>query len=446
MYQFPKGLYTDVRLEKNFSTQIVYENFQLTQNKQKTEQGAFIRVFDGARWYYSATTDIFHIQEEIDKLAKMATPMKNIAEHPVVARFEVHQGKDLRYVSNAVHKIEKQEKKALLDSYMPVLQEREDLGLITRGIYLDKYIEKRIVSSKGTDITFDMQTCAVALRYSFQVDGKPFHGSSDIIKEDFSYLAGHQQQVRENLESDYQYRLHAVPVEPGKYTCVLAPEVTGVFAHESFGHKSEADFMVGDETMMRDWAIGTRVGSQGLNILDTGTVPGAGFVPYDDEGCKAKENYIIKNGILVGRLHSSFTAAALQEPVTGNARAMNFEYEPIVRMTTTYIGAGTLTKDALIAGVEDGIYIDNINHGSGMSTFTIAPRKAYRIRNGKIAEPLEIAVITGNVMETLKEIDGFSDKVELTSFALGGCGKMEQYPLPVGFGGPYIRVKNIHVQ
>ena len=125
---------------------------------------------------------------------------------------------------------------------------------------------------------------------------------------------------------------------------------------------------------------------------------------------------------------------------------MNFEYEPIVRMTTTYIGAGTQTKEDLIGAVEDGLYISDINHGSGMSTFTIAPRKAYRIRNGKIAEPVEVSVITGNVMETLNEIDGFSNIVELSSFALGGCGKMEQYPLPVGFGGPYIRVKNMQVQ
>ena len=87
-----------------------------------------------------------------------------------------------------------------------------------------------------------------------------------------------------------------------------------------------------------------------------------------------------KNGILVGRLHSAFTAAALGETPTGNARAMNFEYEPIVRMTTTYIGAGTQTKEGLIGAVEDGLYISDINHGSGMSTFTIAPRKAYRIR------------------------------------------------------------------
>ena len=88
----------------------------------------------------------------------------------------------------------------------------------------------------------------------------------------------------------------------------------------------------------------------------------------------------------------------------------------------------------------------SIKHGSGLSTFTMAPSLAYRIKGGKIAEPLNIAVVTGNVFETLGEIDGLSDKLELLSFAEGGCGKMEQWPLPVGFGGPYVRVKNMNVQ
>ena len=81
-----------------------------------------------------------------------------------------------------------------------------------------------------------------------------------------------------------------------------------------------------------------------------------------------------------------------------------------------------------------------------MSTFTIAPNVAYRIRDGKLAEPVRIAVITGNVMETLHKIDGLSQDWQLCSQSTGGCGKMEQFPLRVAFGGPYVRVRDIQVQ
>ena len=235
-------------------------------------------------------------------------------------------------------------------------------------------------------------------------------------------------------------------MEPGTYTCVLSPQVAGVFAHESFGHKSESDFMLGSETMRKEWAIGTKVGWEGLNIIDSGIPQGSGYVPYDDEGTKATETYLIKDGILTGRLHSASTAAALEEGLTGNARAKDFGFEPIVRMTATYIGGGKDSFEELLKGAEGGIYIPDYNHGSGMSTFTIAPARAYRIRDGKIAEALRVSVISGNVMETLHKIDGATVETEIHSSALGGCGKMEQFPLRVSDGGPYIRVRDINVQ
>lgn len=445
MYKFPKNLYTDVRIETVFQTNITLENFELKQNKVKKDTGAMIRIFDGRRWYYGVTTDMDRLQEEIDRLAGMALPNPGINSHPVVEKLEVNQEKALNYVSNDVSLIDNSRKYELLQTYIPVVREFEQIQ-ISKLYYLDKHTVKHIISSKGTDVMFDTQFCCIAARYMFQIGGNPCRGAENIYHMSFEDLEGKQDKLRDTIRKDIAYYEAAVPVAPGVYTCVLSPEVTGVFAHESFGHKSESDFMLGDETMKREWAIGKQVGAPLLSIIDTGLTEGSGYVPFDDEGCRAKKNYIIKNGILTGRLHSSVTAADLEEAPTGNARAMNFEFEPIVRMTTTYIDCGTLTKEQLIAGVSDGLYIDSLFHGSGMTTFTIAPQRAYRIRDGKIAEPVKIAVITGNVMKTLGEIDGVSDKVELFAFALGGCGKMEQYPLPVGFGGPYIRVNGINVQ
>ncbi len=445
MYKFPKDLYTDVRIETVFETNITLENFELKQNKVKKDTGAMIRIFDGSRWYYSVTSRVEALQEEIDSLAKMAAPNAEIYNHPMVEKMEVNQDKHLQFEANDVSLIDNAHKYEVLRSYIPVIEEFEQVQ-ISKLYYLDKHTVKHIISSKGTDVTFDTQFCCVAARYMLQCGGNPCRGSVNIYHMDFDDLIGKQEKIRNTILKDIEYYENAVPVDPGVYTCVLSPETTGVFAHESFGHKSEADFMVGDETMKREWAIGKQVGSSILSIIDTGLEEGSGYVPYDDEGCKAKKNYIIKDGILTGRLHSAATAACLEEEPTGNARAINFEFEPIVRMTTTYIDKGNLTKDELIAGVPNGIYIESLFHGSGMTTFTIAPQRAYMIRDGKIAEPVKIAVISGNVMKTLGEIDGVSDKVELHAFALGGCGKMEQFPLPVGFGGPYIRVNGINVQ
>ncbi|NLP04411.1 TldD/PmbA family protein, partial [Candidatus Fermentibacteria bacterium] len=248
------------------------------------------------------------------------------------------------------------------------------------------------------------------------------------------------------LERSAVFLRESVPVEPGDYTVIMSPFAAGIFAHESFGHKSEADFMTGDETMMREWAMGSRVGSEMLSIADDGTIPGTGYTPFDDEGTPAGRTWLVKNGMLSGRLHSASTAAALDEEATGNARSIGFEYEPIPRMTTTFIEAGGRTREQLFREVDRGIFVESVLHGSGLSTFTLAPSLAWMIRGGEVAEPVRIAVMTGSVMETLGRIDGLSDEVEIVSIPGGGCGKHEQYPLPVGFGGPHVRVRGLCVR
>ena len=117
-----------------------------------------------------------------------------------------------------------------------------------------------------------------------------------------------------------------------------------------------------------------------------------------------------------------------------------------LRMTSTWIAGGTDTFESLLRGAEGGLYIPDFFHGSGMSTFTIAPARAYRIRGGKPAEPVLVSVISGNVMQTLHQIDGATAETELRSLFTGGCGKMEQWPLRVAFGGPYLRVRGLKAQ
>lgn len=445
MYKFKEGFYTDVRIEEVYETLITYTLGKLDDSRIRKYKAAFIRVFDGSLWYYSATSDPEHIQVEIDKLYQTARPDPDILQHPIVEAFEVHKDNKLQYIENSIEKTPKTEKEKLLNSFFPTLNNYSSIKL-WKALYIDARKTISLFTSKGTELVFDTQRTGYSLRMSFSEGDKTFGDSFQKAASCFDDLPKEIEELDEYIRKCEEFLREAKPVEPGKYTVILSPLAAGVFAHESFGHKSESDFMVGDETMKREWALGKKVGSDILSIVDSGVIPGSGYVPYDDEGTLAKENYLIKDGILTGRLHSASTAAALEEGVTGNARAINFEYEPIVRMTTTYIKPGNKTLEELVSEVENGFLIETIKHGSGLSTFTIAPSLAYRIENGKVTEPVNISVISGTVFETLSEIDGLSDKVELLSFVTGGCGKMEQYPLPVGFGGPYVRVRNMMVQ
>ena len=445
MIQFRDGFYADIRIEDRSRTVISYKAGALEEMRNRVEKQAFLRVYDGRLWFYASVTDVDHLQKTLDGLYAAATANPDITGDPIVRRFERNQDKISNFADCSVRSIPLREKQALLLSYLPILTE-DPCVTLPEGSYLDRNSRFRFLSSLGADVEYDYQTCGLAFSFSMSEGEKKFPGHWQKGVTHFDDLKDFGETLRASVKEQAYFLRNSVPVEPGKYPVVLSPEAAGVFAHESFGHKSESDFMLSDESMKAEWQLGKTVGSPILSIAECGSIPGCGFVPYDDEGTKAKKNYLIKNGVLAGRLHNAMSAAALDEGLTGNARAIDCNFEPIVRMTTTYIEGGDLSFDELIAPIEKGYYIKTINHGSGMSTFTIAPSLAYEIENGRLGKPVQISVITGSVFETLGLIDGLTKDVELLSFVTGGCGKMEQMGLPVGFGGPFVRVSTMNVQ
>jgi TldD protein len=110
-------------------------------------------------------------------------------------------------------------------------------------------------------------------------------------------------------------------------------------------------------------------------------------------------------------------------------------------MTNTYIEAGEISYDDLLDELGDGILVKGSRGGMGGENFTFSAEMGYYIEDGKITKPIKNFTLTGNLFETLKNIRYCSDNVELFSTS-GGCGKREQMPLPVGFGGPYVMVEN----
>lgn len=444
MFNFHPNLYTDVRIETMFNSEVYYRNETLDTLKEREYTAAFIRVFDGNRWYYASTSDVDTIQEEIDALSLSAEANPNILEHEIISQLEVNTGDHRTYTDNCVKDVSLEEKHNLMKEYMPFI--KDPLLNMYKLFYSDKYIIKHFYSSKGSDLIHDTQSCGMASFFSVAEGEKTFSDAYMHAGLYFDDVKNKEEDIVSRLNEVVSFLKKAEPIEKGEYTVILSPLAAGVFAHESFGHKSEADFMIGDENMKKEWAIGSDVASPILSIIDDGNLKSTGYTPFDDEGSRAHKTFLIKDGKLSGRLHSANTAASLEEKLTGNARAVDFEYEPIVRMTTTYIASGDKTLDQLISEVDNGILVKTIKHGSGMSTFTIAPSMSYRIKNGKVCDPVNVALLTGTVFDTLNEIDGLSDKVEILSFISGGCGKFEQFNLPVGFGGPYVRVKKMNVQ
>ena len=444
MYNFPKGLYSDIRIEHNASASYSVQNGDVKQDSEASVCGAMIRVYDGKLWYTSVTNDLDDIQSELDSLAAIAEPDPDIENDPMVKLFEVHKDKVLRFEGeNDNRKLTRSQRKQLVEHYISNCVD-DSIEEIKQwyASYYQSHTVKEFYSSKGAEIIQDFQQCAVVMWYDIVIDGVTTSGGKQFQSMNFSDLQDHEDQVLARRDRYLEYARNAVDVVPRDYVCVLAPAVTSMFTHESFGHKSEADFMLNDKTLREEWELGKKVGSELVSICDDGDMLHRGYIAYDDEGTAPKATWLIKEGVLTGRLHDAKSASVLGEALTGNSRAQDFGCPPMVRMTNTYMKAGSTPPEEIIAGVKDGIYVYNVNYGTGQGSFTMQPSLCYRIRDGRIAEPLRVNVLSGSVFQTLFDIEAVGNDLEFEDN--GTCGKNGQ-SMPVSDAGPTIRVRSLNV-
>ncbi len=444
MYKFPDDLFTEVRIERTENNYYFIKNGEVEGNGRSAVTGARIRVYDGNMWYMSVTNDLDAVQAEIDNLATLAVPNKEIYDDPVIKNFGDARADRIKYNGeNDIRRVTNEQRDTLIEGYIAACVDHSIEEMKTYyASYSSDHKSKEYYSSKGAAIRQDMQRCRMSINFDFVVDGVTTNGGKFYQELDFDALKNREQEIIAERDRALDYARNAVDVTAGDYTCVLAPFVTAMFTHESFGHKSESDFMLNDKTLQEEWVLGKMVGNEKVSICDSGDMENNGYTPFDDEGNPAKETWLIKNGVLTGRLHDAKSASILGEEITGNARAEGYHYSPMVRMTNTYMEKGTDLPEDIIGGVEDGIYVYGVNYGTGSATFTMQPNRCYRIRGGKLCEPVRVNVITGSVFKTLFDIDAVGNDFVLCNTYT--CGKGGQ-SVPVSAGGPTVRVKKLTV-
>lgn len=316
----------------------------------------------------------------------------------------------------------------------------------TRVSYTDRLSDYTLITSEGSEIQNTIKFCGILIS-AVAKDGmniqSAYFGAGDL--SGYGIVLNLQDECEIVIKRTLDL-LKAKPVQPGIYTVITDQKLTGVFTHEAFGHLSEADFIYENPDFKKIMKIGKRFAPENVNIIDDPTIEGlAGSYLYDSEGTPTKKNYLIKNGILEGRLHSKETAVKMKESPTGNARAISFHNEPIVRMSNTYLDNGIDKFEDVINETSDGIYAKGALGGmTNTEMFTFSSEEAYLIKDGKITEMLRDVVLSGNVFKTLQNIDKVCDDLKFYG-GLGGCGKGGQSPLRVSDGGPHIRIKDVRI-
>lgn len=436
--------YLAIRLEEAEGTDIFLRGEKVETLSEGISIGGQVRACYKGGWGFASFNQLSTLADRVEEAIAAArlvgeeetllapiSPIQDICQLPLT-------GSDPRHIPLA-------QKKALCDRYTQILRATSDKITTTSVRYGDSAQRIVIATSEGTLleqswVDMEMRFAATARNGETVQTGRETTGSRKAY-EDLTTL---DDQVRSAAQRAVA-ALSLPPVKGNTYTVVIDPILSGLFVHEAFGHLSEADMAYENPDLLEVMTLGRRFGPKELQIFD-GAAPAGhrGSYFYDDEGTPATTTQLIKDGILVGRLHSRETAGKLGEEPTGNARCLNYHYPPLVRMTNTWIERGKTPVQDLFTGIKEGVYARNWLGGmTNGEMFTFSAGEAWMIRNGQIAEPVRDVTLSGNVFSTLADIEAIGDDFYWDES--GGCGKGGQSGLPVGCGGPSLRINNVVV-
>ena len=436
--------FLSIRLEEAEGSNILIRNGQVESISEGTSAGGQIRAVYKGGWGFATFNDLTQLSTLVEDAITTArligddetllapiTPITTTCELPLT-------GTSPRLIPLA-------DKKQLCDRYDKILKQHHEQITSTSVRYNDSQQKIILATSEGTMIEqkwidSEMRFSATAKDGNVVQTGRETTGT----RKGYEDLINLDKQVESAAKRAVE-ALTLPSVKGDTYTVVIDPILTGLFVHEAFGHLSEADMAYENPDLLEVMTMGRKFGGEFLQIFDGAKPEGhRGSYYYDDEGVPATTTQLIKDGVLVGRLHSRETAGKLDEKPTGNARCLNYHYPPIVRMTNTWIARGNTPVKDLFKNIQEGVYAANWLGGmTNGEMFTFSAGEAWMIRDGQICEPVKNVTLSGNVFKTLANIEAIGDDFYWDES--GGCGKGGQSGLAVGCGGPSLRIKDVVV-
>lgn len=432
--------YTEARFHRREKTQIILRKGEIEDITSETYSGVGVRVLHEGAWGFSSvnSTEESFLKEALQVAIKMAKAAS----------------------SKKREKVSLQEVTPVTGKFKPEIKDPLSDHCIEEKIELCVETDKAICSHKNIKSSFILYQELIDSKWIFTSDGSRVHisdskpqfyvgavaGSGSDL---FSYVdaigttAGWElfkkrppETMVEKATSLALRLLTAKYPKAGKAAVVLDPALVGLLCHEAVGHTMEADIALAG-AVTRD-KMNEVVASELVTMVDAGDLNAGGWIPVDDEGVKCKDVTLIENGVLKGFLHSRETASIMDVPPTGNARAWEYDLEPIIRMRNTYIREGDWKEDEIIEATGNGYLLKGAGSGQADSNaqFMFQVKEAYSIENGELSDLLRSVVMTGNAFDVLKTVDAVSDTIDF-DMGFGACGKGQ--PAKVDGGGPYIR-------
>ncbi len=412
--------YCDIRKERWNRTSLTLKDGDIEKVTSGKEEGAMVRVLYENGWGNIGTSDLDHLKETAQRALDVAKTSNEYKEEETgMAEVKTHEEKLEMGMKDNFLEIPIEEKVSFLKELEKQLD--EDFVRSTELRYGDSVVDKEIATSDGTHVEMRIPRILTYMVVT---------GKSDTIQRASEAVGGtggyeltdeaydKKDVVLERLET----LLEADTPPSGKMSLIMDPHLTGVFSHEAFGHAAESD-LVSTGNSCLEGKIGDKVASDMVTIKDDPTMEGYGSFPFDDEGTKARNRILVKEGTLNDFILDRENAWKLDMSPNGGARAEDFRVKPLVRMSNTIMEPGDMSFEELVEEVDKGVFAKSSGGGQvnpGEGTFQFNAQEAYLIEDGEIVKPLRDVSFNGFTLKTLQNIIGITKKMET---GIGHCGK-----------------------
>ncbi len=439
--------FAEIRFTKIKSNEVVVKNGVVNGITSSEEQGFAVRVVNEGIGF-AATNDMNKLEEAARIALKLSRVRKNSISFSEEKSYEdfwsVEEKKKIEDLSL------EERTRLLLD-----VEKRLTAQMKMQAIR-DKIIEKEYMNSEGTHIKARIPR----VEYFYMI-GVMENGNFEQGYRQYGITGGYEVfdmwdifEILPQEEKNLRSVVKAKKSPEGKFDLIVGPEVAGIIAHESCGHPSEADRILGreaaqaGESFITPEKIGERIGSSVVNVVDDPTVPNSfGYYKYDEEGVPARKRYLYKEGKINEFLQNRESAGKMNLRSNGAARSSWWNREPIVRMSTTFFEPGEYTKEELFEDVKNGIYmksftewnIDDIRYNQ-----KYVGREAYLIKNGEVVEPVRRPVLEITTPGFYSSVDAVARDLK---FFAGTCGKGDPMQgVDVWMGGPHLRLRDVKLR
>ena len=440
------GDHAELFFEHRQGSNIVFEQQAVKTASRSTSQGVGIRVVQGDAigYAYSEDLGLDSMRRAADTAARIAS-RGDKAEPIDVMHFESADYYQPGASTVGVAPAEKVELMRRADAEARAF----DAGIARVDVnFIDELKHVMIVSSDGR-IAGDVQPLV-----RFNVSCLSERGSSRQTarwggggRMGMSYFESHTPEaLAQEAARQATVLQSAIDAPAGTFPVVLAAGDSGILLHEAIGHGLEADFNRKKTSNYTD-QIGNVVASELCTVVDDGTIADSrGSINIDDEGNLPGYNVLIEDGVLRGYMQDRMSTKHFGVAPTGNGRRQSFKFNPMPRMTNTYMLGGQSSPDDIIRSVDRGIYCVAFNGGSvniSNGDFVFSVTEGYMIEGGKVTAPIRNVNLIGNGPDVLRKVTAVGSDFKLSD-GRWICGKDGQ-SVPVGVGIPTTLISGMTV-